>query len=41
VREHYAHEHARDAVRSEMRRSRTLERLVSLADVSEGKRPEP
>ena len=35
LREHYAHDHARDAVRTEMTRGRTLERLVSLADVTE------
>ncbi|MEW6269984.1 MAG: trigger factor [Thermodesulfobacteriota bacterium] len=36
LREHYAHDHARDAVRSEMRRARALERLVERADVKEG-----
>lgn len=35
LREHYEHDHARDAVRSQMKRSRTLERLVSLADVKD------
>lgn len=35
VREHYAHDHARDAVRTEMTRGRTLEQLVSRADVKE------
>lgn len=35
LREHYQHDHARDAVRSQMKRSRTLERLVSLADVKD------
>lgn len=35
LREHYAHDHARDAVRSEMRRARTLERLLASADVTE------
>jgi trigger factor len=35
LREHYAHDHARDAVRSEMSRGRTLERLLERADVRE------
>jgi trigger factor len=35
LREHYAHDHARDAVRSEMVRGRTLERLLASADVTE------
>lgn len=35
LREHYAHDHARDAVRTEMTRGRTLEQLVSRADVTE------
>lgn len=35
LREHYAHDHARDALRSEMVRSRTLERLLASADVTE------
>lgn len=35
LREHYQHDHARDAVRSQMKRARTLERLVSLADVKD------
>ncbi|MBM4266202.1 MAG: trigger factor [Deltaproteobacteria bacterium] len=35
LREHYEHEHARDAVRSRMRRARTLERLVSLSTVQD------
>ncbi len=35
LREHYAHEHARDALRTEMVRSRTLERLLASADVTE------
>ncbi len=35
LREHYSHGHARDAVRSQMMRARTLERLVSLADVKD------
>ncbi|HEY8514919.1 MAG TPA: trigger factor [Candidatus Binatia bacterium] len=36
LREHYAHDHARDAVRADMRRARALERLVERADVREG-----
>jgi trigger factor len=35
LREHYAHEHARDAVRSEMTRGRTLEHILSLAEVTD------
>ena len=35
LREHYAHDHARDAVRTEMTRGRTLEQLVARADVTE------
>ncbi len=35
LREHYAHDHARDAVRSQMKRALTLERLVGLADVKD------
>ncbi|MDG2305151.1 MAG: trigger factor [Candidatus Binatia bacterium] len=35
LREHYQHGHARDAVRSQMKRARTLERLVSIADVKD------
>jgi trigger factor len=35
LREHYAHDHARDAVRSEMARGRTLEHILSLAEVTE------
>jgi trigger factor len=35
LREHYAHDHARDAVRTEMARGRALEQLLSLADVKE------
>lgn len=33
VREHFSHEHARDAVRSEMLRARALEKIVSGADI--------
>jgi trigger factor len=33
LREHYAHDHARDAVRSEMRRAKALEKLVQNADI--------
>jgi trigger factor len=36
LREHYQHEHARDAVRSEMRRATALERIVERAAVREG-----
>ena len=39
LREHYEHDHARDAVRSQMKRSRTLERLVGLADVKDVEMP--
>lgn len=35
LREHYAHDHARDALRAEMTRGRTLEQLLSRADVRE------
>jgi len=35
LREHYGHDHARDAVRTEMTRGRTLEHLLSSADVRE------
>jgi trigger factor len=35
AREHYRHEHARDAVRAELRRARVLEQLVREADVKE------
>jgi trigger factor len=35
LREHYAHDHARDAVRSEMTRGRTLEHILSRAEVTE------
>jgi trigger factor len=35
LREHYAHEHARDAVRSEMTRGRALEHVLSHAEVTE------
>jgi len=35
LREHYGHEHARDAVRTEMARGRTLEQLLARADVTE------
>ncbi|MFM7143096.1 MAG: trigger factor, partial [Alphaproteobacteria bacterium] len=36
LREHYQHEHARDAVRSEMRRAAALERAVERAAVRDG-----
>ena len=35
LREHYGHDHARDAVRTEMTRGRTLEQLLARADVTE------
>jgi len=35
LREHYGHDHARDAVRAEMSRGRTLEQLLTRADVTE------
>ena len=35
MREHYAHDHARDAVRLQMKRARTLEGLVEGADVTD------
>lgn len=35
LREHYGHDHARDAVRTEMARGRTLEQLLARADVTE------
>ncbi|MBM4242353.1 MAG: trigger factor [Deltaproteobacteria bacterium] len=41
LREHYAHDHARDAVRTEMTRGRTLEQLVARADVEEVDAREP
>jgi trigger factor len=41
LREHYAHDHARDAVRTEMSRGRALEQLLSLADVKEVDAREP
>ena len=41
LREHYGHDHARDAVRTEMIRGRTLEQLVSRADVKEVDAREP
>jgi trigger factor len=41
LREHYAHGHARDAVRAEMTRGRTLEQLVSRADVKQVDAREP
>ncbi len=36
LREHYQHEHARDAVRSEMRRAAALDRVVERAAVRDG-----
>jgi len=41
LREHYAHDHARDAVRTEMTRGRTLEQLIARADVQEVDAREP
>lgn len=35
LREHYAEPHVRDALRSDLRRARTLERLIASADVTE------
>lgn len=35
LREHYGHDHARDAVRTEMARGRTLEQLLARADVTD------
>ncbi len=40
MREHYAQEHARDAVRSELRRVKALEKLVGLAAIDDGE-PQP
>jgi trigger factor len=40
LREHYDHGHARDGLRAQMRKERTLERLVSRADVKEVKNVE-
>lgn len=41
LREHYTHDHARDAARTEMTRGRTLEQLVARADVKEVDAREP
>ncbi|HZR83337.1 MAG TPA: trigger factor [Candidatus Binatia bacterium] len=38
LREHYAEEHARDALRSEMRRAKALEKLVAGAAIQDGGR---
>lgn len=40
LREHYGHDHARDAVRTEMTRGRTLEQLIARADVTEVDAPD-